>query len=244
MARRHVVPEGYPKAVALGVAVILLALGWGYSTLNATPPASAGVRSDAGGAEWLNVSVNDALQFVLNSPNEVTPGDLVHVVITQTGTVAHTFTLSPSAGYEFDVNDDSAKLLAYFSSHPPLVNVQVGTTLNGHYYGNFTAPPLGEYEYVCTEPGHFPGMSGLLGSGEAGGTAAQASTGPGATVFIIVGVIVALVILALVLGFVVGQRRGAHEEMVPERLGYPEVGPSAAAPPIPPSGSPPAPPHP
>jgi hypothetical protein len=41
-------------------------------------------------------------------------------------------------------------------------------------------------------------------------------------VFIIGGTIAGLVILAIVLAFVIGRRRGSHDEMAPERLGYPE----------------------
>ncbi|HUI38110.1 MAG TPA: hypothetical protein VLY85_00605, partial [Thermoplasmata archaeon] len=133
----------------------------------------------------------------------------------------HTFTLSPTAGYTFPQSDSSSDLLHYFSTNAPLVNIQVSGSTGSQFTGNFTAPPYGLYEYVCTEPGHFPQMSGILGSGEAGSTI-NVDTGPGAPVFIIVGVITALVIIALVLGFVVGKRRGAHEEMPPERLGYPE----------------------
>ena len=73
-------------------------------------------------------------------------------------------------------------------------------------------------------------MSGLLGSGEAPGSLST-SNGPGAPVYIISGTIVGLVILALVLGFVVGKRRGAAEEMPPERLGYPEPAKAPTQPP-------------
>jgi hypothetical protein len=57
----------------------------------------------------------------------------------------------------------------------------------------------------------------------------SASTDPGVAVFIIVGTIVALVVIALVLGFVVGRRRGSHDEMAPQRLGYPEPPETPAA---------------
>lgn len=222
----------FRAACALGIGVIVLTGIWGLSA--STPPTIARSHVDASGAsvEWLNVTTSSALQFTV-STDQVTPGDLVHVVVTQVGDlpyITHTFTLSPTAGYVFPVTDGASDLLSYFSHHAPLVNVEVGTG-PGPYYGNFTAPALGQYEYVCTQAGHFPTMSGLLGSGEAGGSTA-ANTGPGAAVFLIVGVITALVIIALVLGFVVGKRRGSHDEMPPERLGYPEV-PLGAAPPGP-----------
>ncbi len=84
----------------------------------------------------------------------------------------------------------------------------------------------------CLIPGHFPGMYGLLGSGEPG-SGGSISTGPGAAVFIIGGTIAGLVVIAIVLGFVVGKRRGSHDEMPPERLGYPEQ--PTVAPPAPPA---------
>jgi plastocyanin len=190
---------------------------------------SSGVRTSTNGVDYLNVSVTDSLTFA-TSLNEVQPGDTVHVTVTQLGTIDHTFTLSPTAGFTFPTTDSAGDLDSYFSAHAPLVDVQVGTTTGGHYFGNFTAPPVGVYEYVCEEPGHFPSMSGLLGSGEAPGSLST-NTGPGAPVYIIAGSIVGLVIIALVLGFVVGKRRGSAEEMPPERLGYPEPVSPATEPP-------------
>ncbi|MCI4322351.1 MAG: cupredoxin domain-containing protein [Thermoplasmata archaeon] len=190
---------------------------------------SSGVRASAGTDRWLNVTVTDALVFA-TSIDEVQPGDSVHVIVIQLGSSTHTFTLSPTAGYEFPSTDGASDLDSYFSSHAPLVNVQVGATTGGHYFGNFTAPPVGVYEYVCTQPGHFPAMAGLLGSGVSPGVLST-TNGPGAPVFIISGVIVGLVILALVLGFVVGKRRGSADEMPPERLGYREPAVTSAEPP-------------
>lgn len=218
-------------AVVLLIVAGLLAVGLAASLAAAapTPVRTSRIVTDAGGVDFLNVSVSDALVFS-TSINEVQPGDTVHVVVTNIGTQAHTFTLSPTAGYTFPTTDTSSDLLSYFSSHAPLINIQVGTTTGGKYFGNFTAPPVGVYEYVCEKVGHFPSMSGLLGSGEAPGSLST-SSGPGAPVFIISGTIVGLVIIALVLGFVIGKRRGAEDEMAPERLGYPEPKDTAAQPP-------------
>ena len=218
-------------AVVLLVLAGLLALAALPSLTSAPRVRSAGLRTDASAVDFLNVSVSDSLVFAANL-NEVMPGDSVHVTVTQLGSIVHTFTLSPTAGYEFPSTDSASDLTSYFSAHTPLVNIQVGTTTGGKYFGNFTAPALGIYEYVCEEPGHFPSMSGLLGSGEAAG-GLSTNNGPGAPVYIISGVIVGLVILALVLGFVVGKRRGSHDEMPPERLGYPEP-PKGPEPPSPP----------
>ena len=225
------------RSPTLRIAAVLLILA-GLLTLAALPALTSaprvrtsGLRSEAAGVDSLDVSVSDSLVFA-TSINEVQPGDLVHVTVTQLGSVVHTFTLSPTAGYTFPTSDSASDLTSYFSSHTPLVNIQVGATTGGKYYGNFTAPAIGVYEYVCEEPGHFPSMSGLLGSGEAPGSLST-NNGPGAPVYIISGTIVGLVILALVLGFVVGKRRGSHDEMPPERLGYPEP-PKGSEPPTPP----------
>jgi plastocyanin len=221
------VPRTHARAaVACLVVAALLAIGLvpALESGRAPPSTSSGVRTSASGVDFLNVSVSDQLAFTTNI-GEVQPGDSVHVIVTQLGTVPHTFTLSPTAGYKFPSTDSAGDLQAYFSSHAPIVNVQVGATTGAKYYANFTAPPIGVYEYVCTQPGHFPSMSGLLGSGEAAGSLST-SNGPGAPVYIISGTIVGLVVLALVLGFVVGKRRGSAEEMPPERLGYPEPHPA------------------
>lgn len=218
-------PHARAAAACLVVAAVLgVALLPALTAAHAASSVSSGLRTSAGGTDFLNVSVSDQLAFTTNI-GEVQPGDSVHVVVTQLGTVPHTFTLSPTAGYTFPSTDSASDLQAYFNSHAPIVNVQVGSTTGAKYYANFTAPPVGVYEYVCTQPGHFPSMSGLLGSGEAPGSLST-QNGPGAPVYIISGVIVGLVVLALVLGFVVGKRRGAAEEMPPERLGYPEPKPT------------------
>ncbi|MCI4325491.1 MAG: hypothetical protein L3J81_02255 [Thermoplasmata archaeon] len=224
-------PRPYARAAAallIVAAVLGIALVPSVAPTHSALPAS-GVRTAASGVDFLNVSVSDQLAFTTNI-GEVQPGDSVHVTVTQLGTIPHTFTLSPTAGYTFPTTDTASDLTAYFSSHAPIVNIQVGATTGAKFYANFTAPAVGVYEYVCTEPGHFPSMSGLLGSGEAPGSLSTAN-GPGAPVYIISGTIVGLVILALVLGFVVGKRRGAAEEMPPERLGYPEPTPAPTQPP-------------
>jgi plastocyanin len=224
-------PRTHPRAAAaLLVVALVLAIGLVPSLAGArggTP--AAGLRTAASGVDFLNVSVSNDLTFA-TSITEVQPGDLVHVAVTQLGNVPHTFTLSPTAGFTFPSTDNSGDLSSYFSAHPPLVNVQIGSTTGEKDYANFTAPPYGVYEYVCTQTGHFPSMAGLIGSGEAAGSLST-NYGPGAPVYIISGTIVGLVIIALVLGFVVGKRRGSADEMPPERLGYPEPANLATEPP-------------
>ncbi len=188
-----------------------------------------GVAAGAGGtdriastaaSDSLTVTVGSVFAFTL-STDQVTPGDNVTVSIVQTDDVGHTFTLSSVAGYTFDTSNSTSSLMAFFAAHPPLVNFSIPAG-EATYTTSFIAPPFGLYEYVCLISGHFQaGMRGILGSGEPG-AAIAADTGPGAAVFIISGTIAGLVVLAIVLGFVVGRRRGSHDEMPPERLGYPE----------------------
>jgi plastocyanin len=216
----------------LGLALLFLAWAGTAGAIFGTPgsPGSARALTTAAstGVDWLNVTVSSGFTFTIAtapSPNaEVSPGDTVHVELTQTGTTAHTFTLSPTAGFTFPTSDQTSDLVSYFAMNKPLVNINVTGTQGDRAFANFTAPSAGQYEYVCLEAGHFGlGMHGELGSGEAGAGAGPAPyNGPGAPVFIIAGVITALVIIALVLGFVIGKRRGSTDEMPPERLGYPE----------------------
>jgi len=216
-------PVGFRTALAVGLLVILVTLAWTASAVATASGAGLRPAAASGGVEWLNLTVSDTLVFGVPAPSEVTPGDLVHVVVTNLGADAHTFTLSSVAGYVFSSTATGGDLLGFFAANPPLVNITVNGPAGVQAFGNFTAPAYGEYEFVCLEPGHFQsGMSGILGSGEPGATT-SVNTGPGAPVFIISGTIVALVIVALVLGFVVGKRRGSTDEMPPERLGYPET---------------------
>ncbi|HEV2520087.1 MAG TPA: hypothetical protein VGX00_05640 [Thermoplasmata archaeon] len=222
--------SNFRVASALGCVFLVLLWTWvGGATIGATPHgARAALTQSASAVDWINVTVTDQFHFTLTSAPlsaaEITPGDMVHVSVQQLGTATHTFTLSPTANFQFPSSDGTSDLDAYFSAHPPLVSVNVSATTGSIVTANFTAPPLGEYEYVCLSAGHFNfGMWGILGSGEAGtGAGAAPYNGPGAPVFIISGTITSLVIIALVLGFVVGKRRGATDEMPPERLGYRE----------------------
>jgi plastocyanin len=214
----------YRPTIALFTALSVCLLGLGAAVGS---PAIQHIES-TGASDSLTVTVGSAFAFTLSS-SEVTPGANVTVSIVQTDDVAHTFTLSPIAGWLFNDGNTTSDLLAFFAAHPPLVNFSIPAG-QATYTTYFTAPPFGLYEYVCLVSGHFQaGMRGVLGSGEAG-AAVTTDTGPGAAVFIIGGTIAGLVVLAIVLGFVVGRRRGSSEEMPPERLGYPEP-PSEPRPP-------------
>lgn len=192
---------------------------------------SPAISSKPGAAVSLTVSVGDLWSYSL-STDMVNPGDVVTVTLVELGSTAHTFTLSSVPGFVFNSTDSTAHLDAFFSAHPPLVNLTVdGTETGQRVSGTFTAPAYGLYEYVCLESGHFAnGMFGQLGSGEHGSSSSVA-TGPGWPVFAIGGGIAGLVVATIILAFVVGQRPGSKHEMPPERLGYPETPPTGPSPP-------------
>jgi plastocyanin len=214
----------YRPAAAFFTALSVCLLGLGVAMGS---PAIQHIDS-SGASNSLTVTVSSAFTFTL-STDQVTPGANVTVSIVQTDDVAHTFTLSSVAGWQFNDGNTTGDLLAFFGAHHPLVNFSIPAG-QATYSTTFVAPPFGIYEYVCLVAGHYEaGMRGFLGSGEAGSTGSS-SAPPGAAVFLIGGTIAGLVVLAIVLGFVIGRRRGSSEEMPPERLGYPEP-PSGPSPP-------------
>lgn len=210
--------------------VLMAFLIGGTAAVAASPTGrSPGISAHPGAAVSITVSVGDSFSFSL-SANEVQPGDLVTITLVELGATAHTFTLSPVTNFLFNTSDSTTHLLAFFSAHKPLVNLSVNGTIPGERHSQtFVAPAYGQYEYVCTQPAHFPSMSGTLGSGEPG-SGTTLATGPGWQVFAIGGGIASLVVITIVLAFAIGQRPGAKHEMPPERLGYPE-GPSPPTPP-------------
>lgn len=218
----------WARLAAWGLAVVIASSLWAV----AGHGAQAAVRTDQG-TSTLTITVSAQFAFAA-STDEVNPGDLVHVVVLQTGDVEHTFTLSSVPDFSFNpATNTTTDLNSFFHDHLPFVNITIPAGAGGTFYANFTAPSsVAKYEYVCLIPGHFQaGMYGFLGVGEPGGGGGGTSPGPGAPVFIITGVIVALVVVAIVLGFVIGRRRGGVHEMPPERLGYPEPPPAAPRPP-------------
>lgn len=212
MARRF--PYRGATAILTATSILLLTAGFVEASPAARPAAS----------DQLTVTVGETLAFSL-STDMVNPGDNVTLTLVQTSSdLGHTFTLSSVAGLAFSASNSTGDLDKFVAEHKPLVNFTIPAG-QATYTTNFIAPAYGLYAYFCLVPGHFPSMYGLLGSGEHG-SSGGVSTGPGAAVFIIGGTIAGLVVLALVLGFVIGRRRGAHDEMPPERLGYPEKAPA------------------
>ncbi|MCI4363392.1 MAG: hypothetical protein L3K13_03695 [Thermoplasmata archaeon] len=194
------------------------------------PAPETGYRGHA--IDSLSVSVADTFVFTPQTLMAHAPGDNVTITVTQLGsTTPHTFTLSSVTNYTFPSSDSPSSIQAFLAAHHPLVNLTIQMTTGFTASATFVAPPLGVYEYICLEQGHFgSGMLGFFGSG----VAPTGPAGPGAPVgvYIIAGIVVSLVVLALVLGFVVGKREGSKHEMPPERLGYPEPSASTSSPPL------------
>lgn len=229
-------PAGSRRMVAVVIAVLLV--GAGAVALRETAPARAASEIRVAATGSFSVSAVSGFSFTPNSFEMLPTGATITVTFTDVDTIPHTFSILDRQGVVIPPGTATtpAGLSSLFSTYGSLFTHNL--TGNGdQYIGTFSAPSsAGWYEFVCLEPGHFQdGMYGFLAFGEnlpANLTVAAPNTNPGLAVFIIVGAIVALVVIALVLGFVYGRRRGAAEEMPPERLGYPEPeGPGAPAPP-------------
>ncbi|MCI4345657.1 MAG: hypothetical protein L3K07_02730 [Thermoplasmata archaeon] len=124
----------------------------------------AGMRGylnvSTGSGVKLTEQTTDQLRFLPDTlvVNATTFPAVIDVQITNQGTYAHTWTLSPLAGVFLTFQNYSS----YFKLHPPLANAQI-TTANQVLWANFTIPQKGVYEYICTASGHFAGgMNGTL----------------------------------------------------------------------------------
>ncbi len=207
-------------AAVLMVAVLLL------PSLSAALPGPVargafGVHTEAGGCA-VTVTVSTVLAFSIS--NNYCTTSHISMEMIETSSLGHTWTLSPISNFSFNPNNMTSDLETFFAAHRPIVNIVPNPTPRATNFTNFTTPgTVVLYEFVCMVPWHFQaGMWGFLGINITPPGGGGATTGPGAGVFIIAGTIAGLVVDAIVLGFVVGRRRGAEEEMPPERLGYPE----------------------
>jgi uncharacterized cupredoxin-like copper-binding protein len=121
---------------------------WGF--LNVTP---------AGPTLVLSENTTNTLQFVpalLSAGPSVHGGVTLHVLVSNLGDLAHTFTVSSQPNVTLTT-------LGSLASHLPLTNVSVPSGPPGFVWANFTVPGVGVYEFVCTVAGHFTGgMYGFL----------------------------------------------------------------------------------
>jgi hypothetical protein len=79
--------------------------------------------------------------------------------VTNTGSLGHTFTVSPLANYTLS----PANFTTTFATNAPLVNAPIPSGAGSSAWANFTIRGPGVYQYVCTISGHFAnGMTGFL----------------------------------------------------------------------------------
>jgi plastocyanin len=197
-------PPARNAALVLAAAVVVFGLAPGLST------AVASADPASGPAEFVNISATSALSFVPDAFT-VLPGATVHLVVTQMADFAHTFTLSPAANVTIPSSDSSAQLTAFFQTHPPIVNLSLGSTPGQEFFANFTAPStLGSYEFVCLI--HFPTMFGTM-TVATSSASSPASSSPSTIELVALGVVVLLVVVAAV--WVIRRRRTRSREGPP-----------------------------
>jgi uncharacterized cupredoxin-like copper-binding protein len=121
------------------------------------------VSAAPAGTSHVNVTINTsaAPAFVPNAIH-ATVGQNLTITLNNNGTYNHTFTLSSNGTEQFPLNWSPTQLSAYFTAHPPLVNVtmpahststvnlSVNSTLSG-----------GHFEFVSLVPYQF--QAGLYG---------------------------------------------------------------------------------
>jgi uncharacterized cupredoxin-like copper-binding protein len=84
---------------------------------------------------------------------------VLDVLVMNTGSLGHTFTVSSLSNYTLS----PANFTATFATNAPLVSAPVPSGAGSTVWGNFTVRAAGVYQYICTVPGHFAnGMTGEL----------------------------------------------------------------------------------
>ncbi len=84
---------------------------------------------------------------------------IVDVLVTNQGSLGHTFTVSPLSNYTLS----PANFSTTFATNAPLVNQPIGSGVGTTAWANFTIRAPGVYQYICTITGHFAnGMTGSL----------------------------------------------------------------------------------
>jgi len=184
-----------------GLLLLLIVAGAGVGHPLQTPA----IQPEAT-VEDVAISTEYAFEF-LPPQVTVTAGDTIDLVVTQADDIPHTFTLSSVVNYTIPNTYTTSQLYAFFNAHPPLVNLSLPPTVGAEAFANFTAPPVGTYEFVCEIQGHFEeGMYGFLTTSNQGHT----STGSSSTSFPLstleIGVIV-VVAAVIVVGVALTWRR-------------------------------------
>jgi uncharacterized cupredoxin-like copper-binding protein len=185
-------------AILVVVVVLVTAFAGRSGSPAPTATTQGGTTVSAAGAvvDFVNISATSALSYVPNTVS-VTPGATVHLIVTQEANFLHNFVLSSVANFTLPTSDDTPQLEQFFHAHPPIVNLSLGATPGAETFANFTAPPVGTYEFVCLQPGHFAaGMHGVLTSGAPGGSTGTSLLSP--VVLVAIGVVILVVVAAAI----------------------------------------------
>jgi uncharacterized cupredoxin-like copper-binding protein len=123
---------------------------WGLINLTSTAPGLEASENTTDSYQFLPaVLVANSTHYPFN----------LDVLVTNTGNLAHTFTLAGQT----NVTLTPATYQSYFAQHPPLVSVNVPGGAGSVVWANFTVPGAGVYQYLCEVTGHFAnGMTGFL----------------------------------------------------------------------------------
>lgn len=160
--------SGWRRASPWLAAGILLAVaaasnGTGHlPRFDAVP--SVGYAHPATNSETLYLNLTDKPAF---KPRAIgaAPGMKVSILLHNSGTLEHSFTLSNQSGKLVPSSDDPAQLYAYFAAHPPIVNVSAAPGTNDTW-ANFTVAgnaSFDSFEFVSVVPYQFQaGMWGYL----------------------------------------------------------------------------------
>ena len=123
---------------------------WGFVNLTATGP----------GVELME-NTTDSYAFIpaVLAANATHYPLVLDVLVTNQGSLGHTFTVSPLSNYTLS----PANFSSTFTTNPPLVNQAITAGVGSTTWANFTVRGPGVYQYICTVLGHFAnGMTGQL----------------------------------------------------------------------------------
>jgi len=181
------------------VAVALLVLGMAMlvpgvvAAAGLAPSAASTQPAPAATSVVVSITATGDLSFAPDSFT-VTPGESVHLIVTQAADFEHTFTLSSVANFTIPSSDSPGEVAAFFNAHPPLVNLSLGTSAGSLHPFNFTAPSTpGTYEFVCLV--HFPQMTGVM-TDSASSSTSSGGGGISTTEILAIGAVVAAAVIA------------------------------------------------
>ncbi len=123
---------------------------WGFVNLTASGPGTELMENTTDSYSFV-----PAVLYVANPHYPL----VVDVLVTNTGSLGHTFTVSSLSNYTLS----PANFSATFATNAPLVNLPIPSGAGSTAWANFTVRAPGVYQYICTISGHFAnGMTGEL----------------------------------------------------------------------------------